>query len=199
VDVGAGDGGYVLYRARTEPGTFAIAIDASPDAMASGAWRAKRERVANAAFLVDGVERVPCELWCLADEATVHFPWGSLLRGVVDASGAIVGPIAQLMKPGAELRVLLSSTDRDGFGDLTPGELYRTAADYAAFGLELEEARPAGPPDIATSHSAWAKRLGASRPVVYARYSRSSSRRGLISGGTSPELQGTQSTRNRPS
>jgi len=28
VDVGAGDGGYVLHRARTEPNTFGIAIDA---------------------------------------------------------------------------------------------------------------------------------------------------------------------------
>lgn len=70
--------------------TFALAIDASPDALASGAWRAKRARLGNAAFLVEGVE----------------FPWGSLLRGLLDGAPAVVGPIAKLMKPGAELRVL---------------------------------------------------------------------------------------------
>ena len=42
-------------------------------------------------------------------------------------------------------------------------------------------------------------RGSASRPVVFARYSRRSSRRGLMSAGTSPDLQGTHSTRNRPS
>lgn len=101
MDVGAGDGGYVLHRARTEPTTFAIAIDASPDALSSGAWRAKRARLGNAAFLVDGVERLPPGLASLADEVAVHFPWGSLLRGLVDGSGAVVEPIANLMKPGA--------------------------------------------------------------------------------------------------
>jgi 16S rRNA (adenine(1408)-N(1))-methyltransferase len=174
VDVGAGDGGYVLYRARTAPRTFAIAIDASPDALASGAWRAKRARLTNAVFLVDGVERVPCELWCVADEVTVHFPWGSLLRGVLDASGAILGPIAQLMKPGAELRVLLSSTDRDGFGELSPERLTSRYAAYSEHGLHLARAEWASPELVAESRSAWAKRLavGRERRAVFARYRR---------------------------
>jgi 16S rRNA (adenine(1408)-N(1))-methyltransferase len=199
VDVGAGDGGYFLHRARTEPATFAIAIDASPDALASGAWRAKRARLANAVFLVEGVERLPSDLDEVANEVTIHFPWGSLLRGLLSADPAVLSPIARLLKPGTELRVLLSATARDGHADLSCDALRRTSADFAAFGLQLDEARPARLSDIAASRSAWGKRLGASRPVVYARYSRCSSRRGLISGGTSPELQGTQSTRNRPS
>ena len=174
MDVGAGDGGYVLYRARTEPCTFAIAIDASPDALASGAWRAKRARLTNATFLVDGVERIPCELWCLADEVTVYFPWGSLLRGVLDASGAILGPIAHLMKPGAELRVLLSSTDRDGFGELTPERLTSRYTAYSEHGLHLARAEWASPEVVAESRSAWAKRLavGRERRAVFARYRR---------------------------
>jgi 16S rRNA (adenine(1408)-N(1))-methyltransferase len=174
VDVGAGDGGYVLHRARTEPCTFAIAIDASPDVLADGAWRAKRARLTNAAFLVDGVERVPCELWCLADEVTVQFPWGSLLRGVVDASEAILRPIAHLMKPGAELRVLLSSMDRDGFGDLTPERLTSRYAAYSEHGLHLARAEWASHEVVAESRSAWAKRLavGRERRAVFARYRR---------------------------
>jgi 16S rRNA (adenine(1408)-N(1))-methyltransferase len=174
VDVGAGEGGYVLYRARTEPRTFAIAIDASPDALATGAWRSKRGRLTNAAFLVEAVERLPCELACLADEVTVHFPWGSLLRGVIDASGAIVGPIAHLMKPGAELRVLLSSTDRDGFGDLTPERLISRHMAYSEHGLHLTRAEWASHEVVAQSRSAWAKRLatGRERRAVFARYRR---------------------------
>jgi 16S rRNA (adenine(1408)-N(1))-methyltransferase len=174
VDVGAGDGGYVLHRARTEPDTFAIAIDASPDALASGAWRAKRWRIANAAFLVEGVERLGVELACIADEVTVHFPWGSLLRGLIDGSSSVVGPIACLMKSGAELRVLMSAMDRDGIGDVLPSLVASRCGSYAEHGLHLVEADWASGGIVAESRSAWAKRLavGRARQAVIARYRR---------------------------
>ena len=199
MDVGAGDGGYVLYRARREPTTFAIAIDASPDALATGAWRAKRARLENAAFLVEGVERLPVELADLADEVTIHFPWGSLLRGLIAADPRVLCPVARLLKPDAELRLLVSATVRDGHADFSPDWLRKIAPDYAECGLELDAVKPADRFETAASRSSWAKRLGAGRPAVFARYSRCSSRRGLMSAGTSPDLQGTHSTRNRPS
>jgi 16S rRNA (adenine(1408)-N(1))-methyltransferase len=197
VDVGAGDGGYVLHRARTEPTTFAIAIDASPDALASGAWRAKRACLVNAAFLVEAVERLPPQLSGLAAEVTVHFPWGSLLRGLVEGSPDVVGRIADLLKPGAELRVLMSAVARDGMSEVAPSVMIARSEAYAEHGLDVVEALWASPMVVRESHSTWAKRLGASRSVVFARYSRRSSRRGLMSDGTS--LHGIHSTRNRPS
>jgi 16S rRNA (adenine(1408)-N(1))-methyltransferase len=174
VDVGAGDGGYVLHRARTEPDTFAIAIDASADALASGAWRAKRARLTNAAFLVEGVERLPAELAGVANEVTIHFPWGSLLRGLVDASSSVVGPISRLMKAGAELRVLMSAVGRDGLGELTPSTITSTYGAYAEHRLRLIDAEWASDAIVAESRSAWAKRLavGRARQAVIARYRR---------------------------
>jgi len=174
VDVGAGDGGYVLHRARTEPTTFAIALDASPDALSDGAWRAKRARLENAAFLVEGVERMPRELACLADEVTVHFPWGSLLRGLVEGSSSVVGPIADLMKVGAELRVLMSAVDRDGYEELTPALIASRSGTYAQHGLRLVEAEWASSAVVTRSRSAWAKRLGVGRArrAIIARYRR---------------------------
>ena len=199
MDVGAGDGGYVVYRARTEPNTFAIAIDASRDALASGAWRAKHAGLMNAAFLIEGVERLPSELVGVANEVTIHFPWGSLLRGVLMADPVVLCPVAGVLKQEGTLHLLASSTARDGHADLSPDWMRRIAGRYAECGLELDEARPAGRSDIVASRSAWAKRLGPARPVVFARYSRRSSRRGLISDGTSPAWHGIQSTLNRPS
>ena len=174
MDVGAGDGGYVLHRTRTEPTTFGIAIDASSDALASGAWRAKRARVANAAFLVEGIERLPRELACLADEVTVHFPWGSLLRGLIDGSSSVVGPIGGLMKAGAELRVLMSAVDRDGIAAVTPSVISSRCATYAEHGLHLIDAEWASNAIVAESRSGWAKRLavGRARQAVIARYRR---------------------------
>jgi len=174
IDVGAGDGGYALYRAKTEPSTFAIALDASPDALADGAWRAKRARAANAAFLVVAVERVPKELYGLAEEVTIHFPWGSLLRGLSTADPAVLHPVASLLRPGGELRVLLSATERDGYSNLTPDTLAALASPYIDYGLYPLAIRWASPPDIAASRSGWAKRLraGDARTAVLARYRR---------------------------
>jgi 16S rRNA (adenine(1408)-N(1))-methyltransferase len=174
VDLGAGDGSYVLYRAATDPHQFAIAVDANPDALTAGAWRAKRGRVANSAFLVEGVERLPPELARVADEVTVHFPWGSLLRGLVDGSCAIVGPIAGLMKIGAELRVLVSAVDRDGVGVVTPAVIASRCVAYAEHGLHLIDACWASTAVVAESRSSWAKRLavGRARQGVIARYRR---------------------------
>ena len=174
MDVGAGDGGFVLHRARTEPTTFAIAIDASPDALASGAWRAKRARITNAAFLVESAERLPRELAHIADEVVVQFPWGSLLHGVLDGSSSVLGPIAGLMKVRAELRVLASAMDRDGVGEVTPSVIASRCAMYAEYGLHLLEVKWASGAIVAESRSAWAKRLavGRERRAVVARYRR---------------------------
>ena len=174
IDVGAGGGGYVLRRARTEPRTFAIAIDASAYALARAAWSAKRGHLANAAFLVEGVERLPPELGCLADEVTVHFPWGSLLRGLLDGSSAVVGSVAGLMKNGAELRVLVSAAVRDGFGEVNPSVITSRCENYLQHGLRLVDARWASSEVVRDSRSAWAKRLGVgrTRPAVIARYRR---------------------------
>jgi 16S rRNA (adenine(1408)-N(1))-methyltransferase len=197
--VGAGDGAYVLHRARRDATTFAVAIDASPDGLIRGAWQAHRAHLGNVAFLVEGLERFPAGVAGIADEVTVHFPWGSLLRGLVQALPEILRPLASLARPGGEVRLLLAATERDGYREITPLTLRTLASAYTAFGLALIEARWATPLEVAESRSSWAKRLGP-RPAVIATYrahSRRSSRTGRTSSGT--PSQGTHSTSNEPS
>ena len=165
----------------------------------AGAWRAKRTRLANVAFLVEAVERIPNELAGLASEVTIHFPWGSLLRGVITADEQVLSPIAKLLRPDGELRLLLSATSRDGYADLAPDDVSALARSYAEHGLELTEARVATRLDVAASRSSWAKRLGQGRPMVFARYSRRSSRSGFTSAGTASAAHLVHSTTNRPS
>ena len=138
---------------------------------------ARRGGLPNARFVVAAAEALPPELDGCADALTIHFPWGSLLRGLLDAEPGIVSGIARIARPGAVVTILLSVTEHDRaigssvlyertFRDLTPR--------YAAHGLRLCEARLATPDDIARAHSTWAKRLGAgaSRPVWLARFER---------------------------
>jgi hypothetical protein len=97
-----------------------------------------------------------------------------LLRGLVDGSRSIIGPIANLLKPGAELCVLVSAVERDGLPAVAPSLVVSRSPAFAEHGLDLIAAAWATTSVIAESRSAWAKRLGAgrARPAVFARYRR---------------------------
>lgn len=158
-----------------------IGIDASIDAMLDASSRAarspKRGGLPNALFVVAAAESLPHELNAIAGCLTVHFPWGSLLRGLLTAEPSIVAGMARLLRPGAALAILHSVTEHDriaGIGALDEQVFAALAPCYAAHGLTLVEARSAHAEVIAASHSTWAKRLGAgaARPVWLARFQR---------------------------
>jgi 16S rRNA (adenine(1408)-N(1))-methyltransferase len=102
----------------------------------------------------------------VADSLTIHFPWASLLRGVLGIEEAVLAGIAALAAPGATVRSLVSVVPRDGVPPVPPAE--ELAAAYARHGLRLVEARAATAAEVAASGSSWAKRLqaGSARPVT---------------------------------
>jgi 16S rRNA (adenine(1408)-N(1))-methyltransferase len=159
-----------MARARAEPRTLAIGIDANASAMAETSRRAARPAArggaSNALFVVAAAERPPLELLGIADELTIHFPWGSLLRGALALDEDATGGIAALIKPRGGLTILLSVTDRDGLG-LTaidePGAADALAGRWAAHGFRLEAMCPAADADVAATRSSWARRLGVGR------------------------------------
>lgn len=118
----------------------------------------------NALFVVAAAESLPDELQGFADDVTVHFPWGSLLRGVVQAEPSILDGLLRVTRPGGSISMLLSVTEHDsesGFAPLDGAAVEALAPRYAEHGLRLAEGRPATSPEIAGAHSTWAKRLAA--------------------------------------
>ena len=99
---------------------------------------------------------------------TIHFPWGSLLRGVLGHDEPALAGLATLLAPGATATVLFSVIPRDGVPALHP----RLADVYARAGLALLERRAATADEIAASGSTWAKKLraGVARPASLMRF-----------------------------
>lgn len=64
----------------------------------------------NAMFLQGSLETLSGELDGLADELTVNFPWGSLLRAVALPEPTLLQRLAALAKPGADLDILVNLT-----------------------------------------------------------------------------------------
>jgi 16S rRNA (adenine(1408)-N(1))-methyltransferase len=153
VDLGTGDGRYVYAAAMA-------------DVSRRAAEKPRRGGLPNALFVVAAVEALPAELDSVADLVTCHFPWGSLLRGLVAADPAIMTGITRIMRPGAALSMLLSVTEQDRGGGVEPIDeptLGALIEAYRGYGLVVAEARLATPDDITAAHSTWAKRLGVGR------------------------------------
>jgi SAM-dependent methyltransferase len=158
----------VVRAARGRPEVLFVGVDADPTRMR----RASRHAPANALFVVAVAEILPAELDATVSELTAHFPWGSLLHGLVAPSPTVLDSVGRVLRPGARLTALLSITERDGRTPLHAGSIDRAA--YARHCLQVVEWRPATGPEIAAADSSWAKRLRAGdiRPVWRLRASR---------------------------
>jgi SAM-dependent methyltransferase len=166
--VGTGDGRAVVARARREPATFVIGLDATASAMAEASRRAartaRRGGLDNVLFVVAGIEQPPGELAGQAHELTILFPWGSLLRGALALDDPAAAGIASLLRPGGRLVALLSIADRDGL-DLpdVDATVDAIAERWRRHGLVLERVVPATRDEVAVTGSSWARRLAGDR------------------------------------
>jgi 16S rRNA (adenine(1408)-N(1))-methyltransferase len=153
----------VLAAAAAQPDRLVVGVDANAAGMMTASRRAaarpSRGGLPNALFVVATVEALPAELDEVADLVTVHFPWGSLLRGLLGADPATMSSLTRVLRPGATLQLLVSSTDRDrgaGVPPIQPAALHTLAASYATWGLAVTQLRPATVADVAAAHSSWA-------------------------------------------
>ncbi len=182
MDIGTGDGRFVYQSARQNPNKFYIGIDPNVKPLEKISERIHRNPAKggapNVLFVQSAVEELPAELNGVADEVHVHFPWGSLLRAVVDGDAEVLRNIRRICSTGALLEVVTgidlardrSEIERLGLPVLSLEFVDRVLIPrYAAAGFEIFErgVRPASEwPEFDTS---WAKRLQGNeqRPLTY--------------------------------
>ena len=180
IDLGTGDGAYVLRTAAAQERALVIGFDADASRMAAASRRAARPTrkggLPNALFGVAAVESLPGEVDGLADAVTVHLPWGSLLRAAATPEPWYLDAIHRITKKGSSLSLLFGTAPRDGLDlpPLTPATADRLARCYRHGGFQPTTVRPATADDIRASHSSWAKRLSgdSSRALWLLRFER---------------------------
>ncbi len=133
-----------------------------------------RERLPNLLLLREPVESLPLE--SVADEVTVHFPWGSLLRGALAEDESVFAAICRLPRSGGKLTLMLSVTARASRPPLSERDLARMRRAYRSGGLVLVEHRAVARADVEIARSSWGKRLdvGGTRPGLLLRFVRDS-------------------------
>jgi len=179
LDVGTGDGRFVLARARAEPDCLWIGIDAVAEAMAGSARTAgakpAKGGLANALFLRAAAEDLPGPLAGKASNLSVNYPWGSLLRIVALPDVVGLRRLAAAARPGATVSILLNHSvfeDPDylerlglaGLSDIAVNETLPAGYRAAGFG-PVSRAVTTADPAIGTR---WAGQLvrGANRSTL---------------------------------
>ena len=161
IDIGTGDGAFVVRRARAEPTRLWVGIDANRENLAEvsrkAARRPERGGLPNALFVHASAEALPPELAALAQGITILLPWGSLLRAVAGPDPAVLAGIRALCRPGARLEVVMGT-------ELSPERwLGEVLPRYRAAGFEATVA-PIARDDLRRLGTTWASRLAFGRP-----------------------------------
>jgi len=170
IDVGTGQGKFILDAAREDPVRFCIGIDAVAENMAPAARTAgassRKGGLPNALFVRAAAERLPGPFEELADALTVQYPWGSLMRIVSAPVVEHLRGLRALCKPGAAVSILLNHSvfedraylERLGMGDIAdPADNPQLPIDYAraGFGITQRDLIQGDPP----IRSAWGRHL----------------------------------------
>lgn len=172
IDLGTGDGLFVYQSARENPEKLYIGIDANTRPLEKVSEKVHKKPakggLPNVLFLQAAVEDLPPELYGIADEVHVHFPWGSLLQAVAGVEREALRNIRRICNEGALLEVVIgldaerdrTEIERLKLPHLTIEHIDSVlAAQYRDAGFEVCERGMIPPsrwPELKTS---WARRL----------------------------------------
>jgi 16S rRNA (adenine(1408)-N(1))-methyltransferase len=166
VDIGTGDGRYVLHAARASSSRFAIGVDACREQLRAASRTAPR----NALFVIAEARALPAELRGLASRVTINFPWGSLLGGLLDGEAGLLGGLAAVMRSDSAVNMCRSTLEirlnggalaEAGWSLEAGGEQVRRV--LAAHGFIAERPAVLDACALRTCPTTWAKRLAFGR------------------------------------
>ncbi|MDQ3694376.1 MAG: class I SAM-dependent methyltransferase [Chloroflexota bacterium] len=159
VDLGTGDGRFVYDQARRCPGWAVIGVDTC----LGNLRRSARSTPDNARFVVADGLALPRELHRLATAATINFPWGSLLAGLLDGDEGLLTGLRAVGRDGMSLAVRLNAgaLAAAGWELEAAGERVVTTLRHA--GLSVGPIRAMGSRTLRDLPTTWAKRLAFGR------------------------------------
>jgi 16S rRNA (adenine(1408)-N(1))-methyltransferase len=159
IDVGTGDGRYVLHVARTRPTCFAIGVDACRDNLR----KVSRKAPPNALYVIANALALPGELSGMASKVTINFPWGSLLTGPLDGEPMLLEGLLAIARPGAALEVSLNRGALAESGYTLENGSTRVRRALREGGFDVGELLWLDARELRQCHTTWAKRLAYGR------------------------------------
>jgi 16S rRNA (adenine(1408)-N(1))-methyltransferase len=159
IDLGTGDGRYAIDLARRCPEAAVIGLDTNLDHLRGSA----RRRLGNLRFITADALGWEAGLLPEADTVTINFPYGSLLRGVVEGDPGLVARLDALLGRGARIEVRVNASALTATGIEPAGTAGAIAKALRRIDGMRVRARAMTRDELASFPSSWAKRLGYGR------------------------------------
>lgn len=159
LDLGTGDGRYVVSAARHTPALLAIGLDACREGLVDVSRRAP----ANALFVRENALSLPPGLSRLATRVTLNFPWGSLLHALIEGDPVLMERLAAMGRPGAALEIRLNGGALSAAGWSLEDAVERLWPALHAGGLRVMAMSYLDALALRRMPSTWAKRLAFGR------------------------------------
>lgn len=172
IDIGTGDGRFVSSTARKHPNKFFIGVDANVKPLEKPSMKATRKPakggLPNAMFVQAAIEDLPEEFNGLANEIHIHFPWGTLLKGVALGEHQVLETLRRIASEDCLLEIVIgmdAERDRSELARLdipflTPVLIHSfLIPKFTSAGFELIEARELTADEWGMIETAWARRL----------------------------------------
>ena len=159
LDIGTGDGRFVLHTAQANPRRFVIGLDACRENLRDASRRAPD----NALFVIANACAMPLELRGIASHITINFPWGSLLTGLLDADPALLSGLMAVALPSTIVDVRLNGGALAEAGWPLDAGAAQIREVLAAHGLRMKRPVTLDSGDLRAYPTTWAKRLAYGR------------------------------------
>ena len=159
LDIGTGDGRFVLHTAQANPRTFVIGLDACRENLRDASRRAPD----NALFVIANAYAMPPELRGVASHVTINFPWGSLLTGLLDADPALLAGLMSVALPSTTVDVRLNAGALAEAGWPLDAGAAHIREVLAAHGMRMKRPVALQGTDLREYPTTWAKRLAFGR------------------------------------
>ncbi|HEX6271074.1 MAG TPA: class I SAM-dependent methyltransferase, partial [Anaerolineales bacterium] len=159
LDLGTGDGRFVRCMAEEHKKGFFIGLDACRENL----HQHSRAKLPNMLFVIANAQALPLELNGLASQIMINFPWGSLLECLLNDHDAVLGRLASIARPFAEIDLHLNGEALSALG--WPLESGTDQIQYvlAANGWRTESRLPMDARLLRSFPTTWAKRLAFGR------------------------------------
>jgi 16S rRNA (adenine(1408)-N(1))-methyltransferase len=159
LDLGTGDGRFVCHMSTQNRQDFFIGLDACRENLREHS----RDCPANALYLIASAQSLPTGLDGRAAQITINFPWGSLLRSLLDGDMALLGGLARVTRPNAELTIRLNSGALAEAGWAVEGGTRQVYESLQSAGFQTQRPQPLDAADLRACPTTWARRLAVGR------------------------------------
>jgi 16S rRNA (adenine(1408)-N(1))-methyltransferase len=159
IDIGTGDGRLVQHIAQTSPHCFVIGIDACRENL----HEVSRRVPENALFVIANAQTLPSELYGLASQITINFPWGSLLEGLLANNSSLLAGLDSIARPDARPEVRLNAGALAEAGWSLVEGAARIREVLAVNGFKVQRPIAMTAHELSAYPTTWAKRLAFGR------------------------------------